>query len=133
MISAVTPELQLVSVISTLPRMSTVPEAGAVQDRATNDDEVGGGTSSKLLMNPGLDPLICHSWSSVLTVTHVLKFVQVEPFVLDWYDQPLAPWVVQLNPFAPYETSPGGTYIVVVRLRKSLKIGEGMHFLEAAR
>ena len=60
-ISAVTPEPQVGSVMRILPRMLTLPEFCAVHDRATHDVEVDGGNSSKLLTKPEAVPPVVHS------------------------------------------------------------------------
>jgi hypothetical protein len=84
--------------------MLTCPAVGAVHERATQALESDGGISSKLLTKPEAAPPEVHSWSSDSTAVHAERFVQVEPSVLDWYDHPCEPWVLQLNPSAPYHT-----------------------------
>jgi hypothetical protein len=60
-ISAVTPEPQVGSVMRTLPRTLTLPAFGAAHDRLTHDVEVDGGNSSKLLTKPDAVPPVVHS------------------------------------------------------------------------
>ena len=82
-ISAVAPELQLGFDISTLPRILTVPETGAVHERATHDVAVDGGSSSKLLTKPDVGPPVLHSWSKVAIAVQPDRFVHVELSGLD--------------------------------------------------
>ena len=60
-ISAVTPEPQVGSVIENLPRMLTLAKLDALHDRATHEVDVDGGNSSKLLTKPEADPPVVHS------------------------------------------------------------------------
>jgi hypothetical protein len=58
-ISAVTPEPHVGSDIKILPRTLTLAAFGAVQDRATHEEDVEGGSSSKLLTKPeAVPPLV---------------------------------------------------------------------------